>query len=551
MTTIPHHSDGEDLPANEWNALVDKLQAGTDDINVQDVAARDITARNITATLGTFKGPVLDVHAFGARDDNLPGSAAANDAAFEAANAAAKVGSTIYFPAYDTGIYQISAPLRLKSGVRYLADSWGTKILGTQLGQPLAASDSWLDSSKSVTGRLILENMNFAGQGSTAVGVSAANHGVVIRDYYSVIRNLQVNGVGGDALRFDSHSQDDTVIGGTLVENHLDRIRLSDMAGYGLYYGRSDVKLTDASIRDVKVSCTATSPVGVYVGSAAGTSLTDIHTYGQAPTVAAIQAQGPYYFRLQDVYIEKLGLQYGIYLQGAQTGTTIKAAHIRTTSALGGEACIFMSKSGGYANCWADVDGLMIEHNGLQAVTAIKNNSSVAYYRVRGLSKFGSGVAFVTDYSVTDTAALSFVKDALLTGRLQEASDHGTLQYAGQEVPYTQGVLVDPATSQAQLAITGLGTYRRIHGILTLHTAVNYNGATRAKWVAIVEIYSRDNAADSWTVYSQDLVAANGFAVAPALAVNHALGSNDGTLTVTWDDASVDGYGALTFIQTR
>lgn len=135
----------------------------------------------------------------------------------------------------------------------------------------------------------------------TLVGCMSAdqtnNYGIYGSPFYGTFDNLTINGFY-DGIHFTKGSAT-----GTLVENLIDHVYIRNAYHIGAFLGENNNnKLTDMSISNMYVQGTSSANTLIYIGSSAGTIISNIHTYGSCEF--ALSINNSYNTTLSKVYIE-------------------------------------------------------------------------------------------------------------------------------------------------------------------------------------------------------------------------------------------------------
>lgn len=339
------------------------------------------------------RGNEFDVRSFGAKGDGVTDDTAAFQAAFNAASA----GHTVFIPKSSSN-YLLASNVYFPSGIT-IRGSRGTTIQCTGTTLPGLCSKGYIDAS-APGGRTLIENLKIIGPGSGVGG--AGNHGLVIRDYYTTVRNLEISAFGGNALRFTHFDKDGlNPVSSTLVQNHVENLYLFDCADTTFLYGvDANNKLTDAVIKDIWISTNATSTYGITVGSAAGSTIENIHTYGTAPLTTPFRVANCYATTIRGVYVETFKT-YAMFLSAVQTTISVSDIHIITGASMdaAGAALIGMSLGGGFTNPIVQISDLNVRHTSANPYTVVLSTSGSIIVQLNGYRKTGTGTGVVARWS--------------------------------------------------------------------------------------------------------------------------------------------------------
>lgn len=473
-------------------------------------------------------------------------------------NATARTGTDNYpaLLAAANYAYTNKRPLYIPAGV-YRCDGtipwWGkhfgdgpasTTIFTTVANTPVFATRSWLTAfGGSPTGRSKLLDMTIVGAG---MGTGLAGHGVVWRDYYSMIDNVRIQECGGRGINLTQANQAGSIIASTLVENIIgDDVTIRNCTDTPLFLGESDNnKITDGFVGQVVLASSGQAN-HMYVGSAAGWQIGNLHTYG-TPTADAIVIRNCYHTMLGKFYVEAYAVGCAAVVVHLQGEAQMDA--LSTNLPTDGSHAVVVYRSSVLPASRLHIGYLAVRNNNDVAGVAVKNTTSLAHVSVgswRALGAYASRVSLrggttAQDVVRTMTGAVAH------NGRLFVDRGDGTDVRGGS----ANSAAWNGNTAKAlNLELPMLASYGKLALLVSIQSRSNHNGAVRAEWVGMVFVSAKLNGTDAWVVNTLTLSAATGFDVAPTVTVTHS-GSGYGHITVSFQATNSDAYGEVSYICT-
>lgn len=510
-----------------WNSA----STSTDDGGITIKATASTTGRWVRI----YSAPI-DARWFGCKGDG-----STDDYAGLSAASAAAAGGALYIP---EGNYYVTNTIPLYSKTTYYGDGQNsTVITQTSANAPVMASTGYLGGA-SPTGDCIVRGLRVVG--NTAIGSS--NHGIVLRDYYSRIEHVRAAVTGGDAIHITTRTSAGTAIGGTLVENRIIDVDISDPVGYGIYVGELDNnKLTDGFIVNATINLSATSPDGIFIGSSAGWALSNIHVYG-SPTAYALRVANAYHTNLSNIYVEGF-TEAALYAPRIQRALAISNFTAKNEQA--GKPAIRLDKSSLVTTTKVSISGLCVVNDSAADVYAIKTDTSSIYVSLGDHVLEQKNTGLITLLDMTTPSRCLRVTDAAIDGELRESTNKRSLIYEGMALAQSstsQFTASSPAVSITKaFSIYGVGSYTSVMGTVHVNSRANYNGTRRCTYVGQVYIQAKLNGTDAWVVALDTIVAPSGFTSAPAATISDN-GDGTGTLTIEFTPNDTDGYGAVKLI---
>jgi hypothetical protein len=451
----------------------------------------------------------------------------------------------VYFPKPPVK-YSISDTLLLYSKQAYLGDGIGvTLIEQITTDKPVVASKNYYSSNGiAPSGRLRISEMTLMGDTT-----KTNNHGLLVRDYYSGVHNIEVLNVGGDGIKFVHLNDVGTTTGGTLVENRIEKCEVRNAKGYSYYVGESNNnKLTDGFFIDNIASASATTPAHVYIGSSAGWVLNGVHTYGSAPTDSIVLLNA-YHTNVDNIYIEGFKSN-GLNCQQLQRALNIGTISIKCSSAEANGKAISFGRSSLVSTATVNIGNLILLHEVQTSVYGVYSNTGTITIGIGQIQIDGNEVAFVTRYYSPDMTTIKRSSDFVVDGKVSESPNKIALAYENVRMPHYGMKRVTGNTAQTvDIPLSKILNFQKVIGTLQICANAFDNGAQRAVYEAQVMVSAKSNGTNAWTVYVNDKIAPVGFSVNPAVTATNTSG-NDGKLTISFTFTSSDSTGVIGFIYT-
>ena len=333
----------------------------------------------------------IDARVYGAVGDD----ATDNTTALQAALDAAGVGGKVHLP---DGTYQITDNLYIDSQCEIVGAGRGAIIKQVTVGKHGLVSRSWHSTEAvSPTGHCQIRNLGLQGPGG------ASGRGILLRDYYSLIENVNISGFE-DGIHIQTTNDVGTSVGGTLVENQIRNVRVYTFSGYGIYVGSDDNgKLTDGFI-DGAILNASTATNSINIGSAAGWQVRGVHCYGNTSS-SYIRLRGAFRTIMDGVYCEAGFTTQAIELSAYQRGAILSniTVDMRNTA---GEFAVSVGSSALYQNDGVTIIGLTVSQDNNAAVTAVTQtgfNTALKASRLVGLALQGTYF-----YQITPVSGISW-----------------------------------------------------------------------------------------------------------------------------------------------
>lgn len=506
-----------------WNAA----STSPDDGGITIKATASATGRWVRI----YSAPI-DARWFGCKGDG-----STDDYAGLAAASAAAAGGALYIP---EGNYYVTNTIPLYSKTTYYGDGENSTIITQDsVNAPILASKGYLDGS-SPAGNCVIRDMRIIG------GTGAGNHGVALRDYYSTIEGVRVINTGGDGIHVTTRTSGGVEVGGTLVENRIINVNLTNAAGYGIYAGEYDNnKLTDGFIQNVTINVSATTIDGIYIGSSAGWILDGIHVY-DTPLQNGIRIANSYHTNVSNIYIEAF-TSSGLY--APRTQRALALANINIRAEVAGAPAVRIDKSSSVTAASVSIANLVVVNASAAAVYGIKTDSSAVYVSLGSHVMENKGSGSITLLDMSNKERCLRITNAAIDGKLRDSTNNIGLVYGSMIQSFSAHkriMNVNPAAEITEtIAVGKINSYQSMAGILTLKLRANYNSTVRATYCGMIHIQTKLNGTDAWVVSLDTIIAASGLTAGPTVTIAHN-GDGTGTLTVKFTPTSTDAYGALT-----
>ena len=436
------------------------------------------------------------------------------------------------------GDYNLSDTFYLPSG--WALEGQGKVIVRQETkDSPVIATEEW-KLNETPVGETKVKGINI--KGSKTVG--SGNHGLLIHDYYSTVDAVYVNNVGGKGIYFTSANSSGGKPTGTLVENTIKNCHVRNASDTPYFLGENNNnKLTDGIIQNCMVSATETSSHGLYVGSAAGWFVDNIHTYGK-PNVA-ISLKNSYYTAMSNIYIEDFATKaIDIHIQNSITVNNVSISLRKTIE--DGVSVVEISKADldyGEANCCI---------SNLNMVTSAFNN------KVYGVNLISSKVkTSLSNYSIVgqsvdkvkkfkgDTTNLNYMGSFLVQQPLTESRYN--LLYDNKKLKYCDSAKFtgsDPVSLTFKLQ--DILDFGKIMCDVAICGCAYDNGGLLTSYTSKLMVSAKDNSSDAWKVYVISESAKTGFDSEPEFSVNKTTGEL--TVAFTASDDRNAGIVAIDFV---
>lgn len=514
---------------------------------------------------GASDSALLQPEAYGAKGDGVTDDTAAiNDCLVAAADS----GGEVEFAAGKT--YRTTTSILVPSGVSIRGYGAVLSFAGGDV--PAMASKGYLDGT-SPSGRTTIKGLRII---CTTPG-GAAQHGLVLRDYYSLLEDCEVSGFGANGIHVTNLTAGGVTVGSTLVENKIVRPIVRGCAGIAIYLGPDgNNKVTDGFLLDPIIQQPASNlNQAIYCGSAAGWKFEGGHIYGSSPTTA-VEIRNSYFTDLGGFYIE--GYTTNAFNFGAtQNALRIGSNRVNAQDALAGSSVIRIGRSGAFASPRATVGVQHIRQVNNIAINNVLTESAalvVQLERPRVDGNAGAtagGPAYVTSFATLGANTNNMFMG--LVGRMTNVfTDDTTLErmyYNGRQIPTYNGAYIwqDAIAQTINHAIPKLANYDELNFLVTIYSRSFHNGSIVNKAVYSVYVKSKVNGTDAWTIRHDALpmvdqlsvtspspgvytvsYLATGFAVAPVFTVADA-GDGTGTVTCTFTPSGGNPYGSVKFAE--
>jgi hypothetical protein len=308
-------------------------------------------------------------------------------------------GGRVHLP---SGQYRVTSPLMIDSGTRVEGDGNSTVIMGDFDGPILASRSYWdPDTAKELTGHVHIKDLSIVGGND---GTKQHNHGIVLRDFYSTVENVEIRDVGGHGIYMTASRRDGSRSDGTLVENRLINVVVRGSHRTSFFLGeRGRPQLTDGYLHACVSQARHPIDAHLEIGSAAGWRIVDFHGYGKAVTKDAIVLVGGFRTKVHGLHVQNFARR-GLFLPNAQESIFLDAISIDSDANEKGSHALYVGRSSGRAP--------IVYLNGL-SITKDSGANSIAWAYVAegasliapgGVALHGSAKDLVTDMEGKGTA---------------------------------------------------------------------------------------------------------------------------------------------------
>ena len=297
-------------------------------------------------------------------------------------------GKPCFAPSGDIRVSQILWPSRTefvgagKAHTRILSDGSNASIIKSR---NLLTGDS---HSGVVLGRSSLRHMLIRGSDDQT---KSNQHGIVLRDYFTDIHDVEIRNTGGSAIR-QTNTADNGTTDQTGVNNRFYNLEVYDcrgitplMLGPAVDEGWSDSYLVNVFVGMARRGAGAdVGHTGIYIGNAAGWFIGRVHTYTWHDTLtglvvpqAAMHLRKPWHTQVSGMYLEQWS-NTAIYVEGGGL-VSLDRINVWAEDAATGSSAIYVD-SGPLAEPLCEIRGLGISKSSNTrtgyAVTS-SNNSRV------------------------------------------------------------------------------------------------------------------------------------------------------------------------------
>jgi hypothetical protein len=494
---------------------------------------------------GLFPGGLFHVKQWGAASDTTDGTDGTDSlAAFQAAFDSEPDRLDV------SGKYRLSNTAKFGSRIEIFGSGKIDGIYQVAVDAPVLASKAWYSGGGvGATGRVILRDFVVIGNASTADPLKTEQHGLVLHDFYSSIRNIRALNTGGDGIRLDALKDDGSPIVGTLVENTVDECDSYFAEGIGIHIGvATTATMTDGKISRCNILIGDTGLGGLRITQAAGWDISSIHTYNTA-VEGPITILNCFYTNISNLYIERwTGTALAVSLQKT---TNIENINIRSattgTPPVSGDAAVTIIKTGAVSEADINISNVNIEMAvavDIYGIEALSGNTSInlSNFNIEGDN---ADLYLGNNLSSTDTV-ISMA--GLFDVSEQEISTTG-LQGVTQAQCATSGLVSGNGAQNVILNIGRINSFRKLIGTLDIQARTSHNGGLDASYSAQIMVSAKDNTSNSWTAREIEISAPFGFTVDPTFTATITPGTDNGVLEVdfTFTDATAEGMVGFVF----
>lgn len=438
------------------------------------------------------------------------------------------------------GSFSISDTLRLPSRVAIVGDGpFYTSITQTATNKPVIASRNYFASESDYPdGYMGVVGLRIVGSSG------AASHGIIIRDYYSRIKDVEVWSCGGDGIRVSAVDDAATLNAYTLVENRYESILVSGCSGYGLYAPSQSVKMTDSFLTDFVCQAAAGGSLGgLNLQVSAGWQIRNIHTYG------TFSGAGATICRAWNTIFDGAQIEPGWGTFGLDFTATQRAFSIDNISVAGGVAggvAIRALKDGTNAGDGFNFGSVTVINDSNVDMTAITWDSDTCPVYVGNLSMIGAYASRITPTGGFGAGAIRYRKDMRVESKVRDSA--GLVSLAVNDIPVALSKKSNwngGGSNNISLTLPKLAPWTQWAGIVIVNGSINYDGGAGAS-AAYFVIVSSKAAGSTWSCYATAIGTSAGFSSAPVVSVTNI--NDSGSLSVAFTASNSGNYGVCSLL---
>lgn len=450
-------------------------------------------------------------------------------------------GDPLFVPA---GTYLVTETLPLPSRTTIFGAGVGkTVIFSTSPGRPVFASKNWMRAfGGNPAGRAVLRDMTIRAEQS-----NPGSHSVILRDYYSELRNLQCQLSGGDGVRLTSYAEDGSLHEATLVENVVASVETDRCGGVGLnQVVPSGPSITDAHISDLIIRGSNPhhgSIAGVRIPFSAGWQVRTIHTYGKFTEEGVTFGNMWGGSILDGAHIEHGWETAGLRLPNAQRGGIID--NIAISSSVDGTHLEATKHRELYPGEGISVGTLKcISMNSGSAGTAVTWNSTSAPLRISNFELAGTHIENVTPFGGTGSTWILVSTNTRVLGKIRDSANRRTLTVEGMPLAIGSSTQWSGEGDQLINVILPKTAPNSTQSfLLTIASTSDYTGPIRASYAGLIIVGVRENF-DGMRAQLVEMASPRGFQTPPSVEIiEPATPSRTGQLEVRFSASHNDGYG--------
>lgn len=483
----------------------------------------------------------VNVKMFGAKGDGITDDTRAIQTAIDFV----KEKGSIYFP---EGKYRVTDTILLYSNSHYFTEGLGkVRIIQTTVDKPILASKNYFSRyGMGPTGRMHVEGFTLVGNKD-----NRNNHGLLVRDYYSKVIEIETIDTGGDGIRFHHKNDINQDVGHSLVENIIKNCEVRNSTGYCYRIGDEDNnRFTDGFFIDCLAVSSDNTPAHVLIGTASGWKIDGIHTYGPAPS-SSVLLINTFHTKIINVYIESFK-NIGLAAHKIQYGVQINAVSIRCMDAVEDGQAISLSRSQAVSGVEASVaiSNVYISQNNNIKIYGVYSYHGDFDVNVSTISFAGLKKDRIIKYQSFDLLQFKRIEDAVITEQLRETPNKVTLKYNGIGLAqYGQKNVSGNGNQAISIPVSKMKSYQKISGTLSILANKYDAGGKQAEFIAQVMISAKDNLRDQWSVIVSQMVAPTGFKEAPQISASHT-GNDQGNLNINFAFEQEGATGVASFLYT-
>jgi hypothetical protein len=252
-------------------------------------------------------------------------------------------GGRVRIPA---GTYALEAPLLIGSNTLLEGDGNATVLVGRFDG-PVIASRNYFtpDAAHAPRGYTRIRDLRIVGSGDPRHG---GNHGILLRDFFSEIRDVTIEDVGGSGVVMTHHRLEGDPGSGTFVENRLEHVVVRGSHRTSFLLGEPGrPRFTDGYLYACVSHAKHPLDTHLQVGSGGGWRVSDFHGYGRATVNDGAVIYGGFRTKLRGVHLQNFR-QRGLALLSSQESIFITDLSLDSDANADGAIGLFIGRNAEY-----------------------------------------------------------------------------------------------------------------------------------------------------------------------------------------------------------
>lgn len=252
-------------------------------------------------------------------------------------------GSRVRIPA---GEYFVSAPLLIDSNTLLEGDGNATVIHGRFDGPVIASRGYFSDRPEHAPrGYTRIRDLRIVGSMNPR---HSKNHGILLRDFYSQVRDVTIDDVGGSGVVMTHRRADGSEPVGTMVENHLERVVVRGSRGPSFLLGEPGrPRFTDGYLYACVSHARHPLDTHLQVGSAGGWRIMDFHGYGRATVETGAVIYGGFRTKIRGMHLQNFRSR-GLAMLSTQESVFISELSLDSDNNAEGAVGLFLGRNAAY-----------------------------------------------------------------------------------------------------------------------------------------------------------------------------------------------------------